>query len=78
MPFYGMDPLQMLIGGVCLVISLIAQGLVKSAFARYSRVANSRRLSGAEAARRMLSAEGVTDVAVNRHPGGWLSDHYHP
>ena len=78
MPFYGMDPLQMLIAGACLLISLAAQAMVKSAFARYSRVANGRRLSGAEAARLMLSSEGVSGVAVNRGSGGWLSDHYNP
>ncbi|MDR1535653.1 MAG: zinc metallopeptidase [Planctomycetota bacterium] len=76
--FYGMDPVLAVISLACLALSLIAQGLVKAAFARYSRVANSRNLSGAEAARLMLSAEGVAGVRINRYAGSWLSDHYDP
>ena len=78
-PFmYGMDPVLMGISAVCLVLSLAAQWLVKSAFARYSRVANTRNLSGAEAAQKMLSAEGISGVAIRRYNGSWLSDHYDP
>ena len=75
---YGMDPCLMAISLLCFVLSLAAQGLVKIAFARYSRVANTRNLSGAEAAREMLSAEGVAGVAIRRYNGSWLSDHYDP
>ena len=78
MPFMYMDPGYMIIAAVSLVLSLIAQAMVKSAFAKYSRVGNSRNLSGAEAARLMLSAEGISDVKINRYEGGWLSDHYNP
>lgn len=53
---YGMDPLYWLIFGAALVLSLVAQGLVKSAFEKYSKVGNSRNLSGAEAAKLMLQA----------------------
>lgn len=75
---YGMDPLYWLIFGAALVLSLVAQGLVKSAFEKYSKVGNSRNLSGAEAAKLMLQAEGVTNVKINRYEGGWLSDHFNP
>lgn len=79
MPFlYAMDPLYLLCFGVAMVLSLIAQGMVKSAFAKYSQVGNSRNMSGAEAARTMLAAEGIANVQINRYQGGWLSDHYNP
>lgn len=76
--YYGWDPLYMLFGGIGLVLSLIAQMLVKSAFARYSRVRNLRNMTGAQAAEIMLRSEGINDVAVRRYEGGWLSDHYNP
>ncbi len=79
MPFFGlMDPLYLICFGVAAILSFIAQGMVKSAFAKYSRYPNSRNMSGAEAARLMLSAEGVNDVSINRYEGGWLSDHFNP
>lgn len=78
MMFYGLDPLYLLFFGAGMILSLIAQGLVKSAFSKYSRMANSRNMSGAEAAQYMLQSEGITDVKINRYQGGWLSDHYNP
>lgn len=79
LPFFGMmDPLYLVCFGLAMALSLIAQGMVKSAFAKYSRVRNSRNMSGAEAAHYMLQAEGVTDVQINRYAGGWLSDHFNP
>lgn len=76
--FMGFDPLLILISVVGGVIAFGAQALVKSAFARYSRVGNTRNLSGAEAAQLMLQSEGVNDVQIRRYEGGWLSDHYNP
>ena len=56
---------------------LIASIAVKSTFRRYSAVANSRGLTGADAAMAVLRANGVTDVAVERVSGN-LTDHYDP
>ncbi len=79
MPFFAMmDPLYLIMFGVAALLSVFAQARVKSAFERYSKVGNSRNLSGAEAARAMLASEGVTDVTINRYQGGWLSDHFNP
>ena len=79
MPFImGMDPLYLFCFGAAMVLSLLAQGMVKSAFAKYSRIGNSKNMSGADAARVMLAAEGITNVSINRYEGGWLSDHYNP
>ncbi len=60
-----------------LIISLIAQAKVKSAYTKYSKVFNRMGLTGAEAARRVLSAGGVTNVQIT-HVGGNLTDHFDP
>lgn len=58
-----------------MLISLLAQIGVKSAFSRYSR--RMCVLSGADAARAVLAANGVTGVTVTR-VSGELTDHYDP
>lgn len=54
-----------------------AQMRVRSAFKKYSQVPSMARLSGAETARRILSEQGIYDVAVEETDGS-LSDHYDP
>ena len=54
-----------------------AQMRVRSAFKKYNQVPSMARLSGAETARRILSEQGIYDVAVEE-TGGALSDHYDP
>ena len=58
-----------------IIISLIAQMAVKSSFSKYSKVLSN--LSGAEVARRVLEANGVTGVSIERVSGS-LTDHYDP
>lgn len=60
-----------------LILSLIAQSRVKSAFAKYSRVRASTNLTGADIARKILSSAGITDVELGR-VAGELTDHYDP
>ena len=74
----GMNSGYMLVFLVTMGLSLLAQFWIKSAFAKYSRVGNSRNMTGAQAAELMLRAEGVNDVQVKLYPGGMLSDHYDP
>lgn len=62
---------------VPMVIGLWAQHRVKSTFARNLEVPASHGLTGAEVARRILDANGLTDVPVEETPGT-LSDHYDP
>jgi hypothetical protein len=71
------DPLYWLMIGVGMVLSLWAQFRVKTTFAKYSRMATSSRMTGADVARRILDDNGITDVSVERVPGD-LSDHYDP
>lgn len=72
-----LDPLYLMIIGPALLIALYAQIKVKSAFARYSRVASGSGLSGAQVARYILDSNGMNDVAVEP-ARGFLSDHYDP
>ena len=60
-----------------LLISLWASSNVKSTFNRYSRQFSSRRITGAQAAQRVLSANGVTGVRIERVSGN-LTDHFDP
>jgi len=74
----------MSIGGIdyllifpALILALIAQGMVKSAYAKYSRIGAASRITGAEVARLLLGQGGAEDVAVEQTPGQ-LTDHYDP
>lgn len=60
-----------------IIFSLICQMKVNSNFKKYSRIPNSRGLSGAEAAYRLLQLNGVTDVKIKKISGN-LTDHYNP
>lgn len=59
------------------VITLAAQIHVQASFRKYSKVRNSRGITGAEAARQLLLEHGITDVKIEPVPGN-LTDHYDP
>lgn len=71
--FHPMDFLILIAFG----LSLWAQFRVKGTFNRYSDVSVSTGLTGAEAARRMLDANGLSHIPVEHVPGS-LTDHYDP
>ena len=60
-----------------MIFAFWAQNKVNSTFDKYSRKATHSGLTAAEAARRMLNANGLYDVAIKPTPGA-LSDHYDP
>jgi len=74
--FY-MDPRYFLFILPPLLLMLFAQARVRGAFAKYSQVPNQRGMSGAEVARAILDANGLSDVPVEMVPGE-LTDHYDP
>lgn len=61
----------------CVIFSLWASASVNSTFKKYSTQYSSRRLTGAEAAQRVLSMNGVGNVRIE-HISGELTDHYDP
>ena len=60
-----------------LILTFYAQAQVKGNFRKYSQVVNRRHMTGADAARAVLQANGVYDVTVTTTPGE-LTDHYDP
>jgi Zn-dependent membrane protease YugP len=60
-----------------IILSLWAQFKVKSTFSRYSQVQCSRGLTGAAAAKILMDANNITNVAIEP-VGGSLTDHYDP
>ena len=78
MPFfyYYYDPYYLLII-IGALISLAASAKVQSTFRKYNQVRSRTGLTGAEAARRLLQAQGIYDVSIQRVSGN-LTDHYDP
>ena len=60
-----------------MIFSVVAQIGVNSTFQKYSKVANSKGLTGAEVASQMLDYAGIRDVRVESIAGS-LTDHYDP
>src|SRR3954452_8346954 len=60
-----------------LLFSLWAQSRVKGAYSKYSQVRNDRNVTGQQAARAVLDANGLYDVPIVEIPGE-LTDHYDP
>jgi len=71
------DPTYFIYLAPALVLAAIAQMMVKGTFAKYSKVQSYSRMTGAQAAERMLRANGVFDVTIEQTQG-FLSDHYDP
>lgn len=61
----------------CIILSYWASSNVNNTFNRYSKQISARRLTGAQAAQRVLSANGVWGVRIERVSGN-LTDHYDP
>lgn len=60
-----------------LILAMIAQFKVKSTYSKYSKLQNSRRLTGAQAAAMILRYYNINDVKIE-HISGHLNDHYDP
>ncbi|MFO0973298.1 MAG: zinc metallopeptidase [Phycisphaerae bacterium] len=72
------DPTYFVIVGPAILLALWAQFRVRSAFSAAAEIGNRRQLSGAQAARAILDANGLSHVEVEPSQGGSLSDHYDP
>ncbi len=75
--YYGIDKTYLFLVLPCLLLSLWASSNVNSTFKKYSRQHSLRRLTGAEAAQRVLAANGVHGVRIERVNGN-LTDHFDP
>lgn len=75
--FYGFDWTYLVLVLPCVILSLWASSNVNGTFKRYSKQYAVRGITGAQAAQRVLSANGVTGVRIQR-VSGHLSDHFDP
>jgi hypothetical protein len=73
----GFDPIYLVFVVPPLLLGLWAQMKVRSAYAKYTKVANQRRLTGLDAANIILQPEGLYEVSVEGIRGE-LTDHYDP
>ena len=81
MPYFGgffMDYYYIVLVVPMLILSIVAQVMVKSTYAKQSKVLSSRGITGVQAAARVLYHYGITDVRIELSPSGKLSDHYDP
>ncbi len=76
-PYYSYNSSGMLLILVCAVFSLWASTNVNSTFKKYAKQNSVRRITGAQAAQRVLLANGVSGVRIER-VGGNLTDHFDP
>lgn len=75
--YYGFDWTYVVLVLPCVIFAMVASANVNSTFKRYSKELSRRHLTGAEAAQRVLSANGVSGVRFERVSGS-LTDHYDP
>lgn len=75
--YYGFDWTYVVLVLPCVILSLLASANVNGTFKKYSRQFSRRGLTGAQAAQRVLSANGVTGVQITRISGN-LTDHFDP
>ena len=75
--YYGFDMTYIVLVLPCILLSLWASSNVNSTFRKYSQQFSRRGLTGAEAAQRVLQANGVRGVRIERVSGN-LTDHFDP
>ena len=75
--YYGFDWTYLVLVLPCVILSMWASANVNSTFRKYSAQLSSRRITGAQAAQRVLMANGVQGVKIQRISGN-LTDHYDP
>lgn len=73
--YYGFDSLYLYLVVPAIIIAIWSQIKVKTTFSKYSAYRTD--ISGADAARKVLEASGVTGVKIERVSGN-LTDHYDP
>ena len=75
--YYGFDWTYVYLVLPCLLLSLWASAHVNGTFKKYSQQHSLRGITGADAAARVLAANGVRGVRIE-HISGNLNDHYDP
>lgn len=76
MPYGMFDPTVILLVPA-IIFTVYAQSKVNRAYRKFAGVQNRRHITGAQAARRVLDANGLQNVRIEM-TGGTLTDHYDP
>ena len=71
------DPMYFVFALPALLLAFYAQARVRGAYAKYGNIANSRGLTGVDAANMILGPEGLYDVQIEGI-AGQLTDNYDP
>lgn len=71
------DPIYMLFMAPAFILMLLTSWYVRSAYSKWSRVQAGSRLTGLQAAQRLISTSGLYGLKIEG-VGGELSDHYDP
>lgn len=74
---YGYDLPYLVIAIVSLILGLVTQGYINSAYRKWSQVPTQLQGTGADVARRMLNTMGASSVGITQ-VSGHLTDHYDP
>ncbi len=77
MPYLFFDYYYIIFVVPAIIFSLIIQFKLKSTYAKYSKVGNARRITGAQAAHMVLNYYGISDVNIVP-TSGTMTDHYDP
>jgi len=72
-----MDPTYLCFMAPAFILMMLAQLYVTSSYSKWSKVAARSRLTGAQAAQRLISSGGLTHVSIQPIQGN-LTDHYDP
>ena len=75
--FYGFDIYYVILVLPAILLSLWAQARVSSTFKKYQKQVSQRRMTGYDAARRILDSNGLSHIKIE-HIQGNLTDHYDP
>ncbi|MBO5135784.1 MAG: zinc metallopeptidase [Clostridia bacterium] len=75
--YYGFDITYIIFVLPAIILSLWASANVNSTFNKYKKFGNSRGLTGADVARKILDMNGLYNVKVERIAGN-LTDHFDP
>ncbi len=77
MLFYGIDATYLILVLPAVIFALWAQMNVQGTFKKYAKVASKRGMSGFDAARQILDANGLHHVRIAQVQGD-LTDHFNP
>lgn len=72
-----MDSIIYLLFFISFAITLVAQILVSARYSKYSKILNSKGMTGFDVAKKILEKNGLGDIYVVETKG-YLSDHYDP